>query len=52
MDDRDDSAEALMENMVPEERQHYVEIIRKAEEAKLAHARRKDPDATESPEPG
>jgi hypothetical protein len=48
MDDRDDLAEALMENMVPEERQHYVEIIRKAEEAKLAHARRNDPDVTES----
>ena len=49
MEDRDDIAEALMAKMSPEEREHFVEIIRKAEDEKLKRARRRDPDDTTEP---
>ena len=42
MEDRNDLAESLMGDMEPVERAQFVDVIRQATEAQLAHVRRHD----------
>ena len=44
MEDRNDLAEYLMADLPPAEREHFEEVLREADEADLAHARRNDPN--------
>jgi hypothetical protein len=48
MEERDDLAQHLMADMPDEEREHFEEVLREADEAELTHARRNDPETTES----